>query len=228
MDAERVEWFYGTFSRLHDLVYGPLFHQSRRYAVKVLKAGEGETILDVGVGTGLNLPHFPKNCQVIGIDFCEPMLARAKNRLSRRRLTNVTLLRMDAMQMTFPDNTFDAVFAGMLITTVSDPDRVISEIIRVCKPGGKIVMFNHFQNGNKFISTFEKVFSPIGKRLGFCPDLELGGVLEGKPLMVTEKKSVKPLNLWKVVTCINEKDVNGRGNGNGNRNGRGNAAAGFE
>ncbi|MFQ5579714.1 MAG: class I SAM-dependent methyltransferase [Nitrospiria bacterium] len=223
MDAERVEWFYGTFSSLHDLVYGPLFHQSRRYAVNVLDAGEGERVLDVGVGTGLNLPHFPKSCQIVGIDFCAPMLARAKNRLARRQMTNVSLLRMDAMRMTFADNTFDSVFAGMLITTVSDPDQVISEIIRVCKPGGKIVMFNHFQNRNRFISAFEKVFSPVGKRLGFCPDLELGGILEGKPLMVTEKKSVKPLNLWKVVTCINKKDIasNGHGNGNGNGNGHG-------
>jgi phosphatidylethanolamine/phosphatidyl-N-methylethanolamine N-methyltransferase len=141
------------------------------------------------------------------------MLEKAKRRLRQYQLSHIELEKMDAMKMTFPDNSFDAVFAAYVISAVPDPHQVISEMIRVCKVGGKIVLLNHFQNGNRLISTCEKVISPLTKKIGFRSDLDLGGLLIGKPLTVERKHSVKPLNYWKVVQCVNQKTVNGNGNG---------------
>lgn len=216
MDAESIERVYSAFSGVYDLVFGRWFHQSRAEAIQLLNIRGGENILEVGVGTGLSLNFYPRNCKVTGIDFCEPMLEKAKRRLKQYQLPHIALMNMDAMKMTFPDNTFDSIFAAYVISAVPDPHQVISEMIRVCKVGGKIVLLNHFQNGNRLISTCEKVISPFTKKIGFRADLDLSTLLTGKPLIVEKKQNVKPLNYWKVVQCINQKNVNGNGNGNGN------------
>jgi phosphatidylethanolamine/phosphatidyl-N-methylethanolamine N-methyltransferase len=213
MDAKSIERAYSAFSGFYDLVFGRLFHQSRADAIQLLNIRGGETVLEVGVGTGLSLPLYPRNCKIIGIDFCEPMLEKGRHRLQRFQLSHIELLKMDAMKMSFPDNSFDSVFAAYVISAVPDPHQVISEMIRVCKVGGKIVLLNHFQNGNRLISTCEKVISPFTKKIGFRADLDLAALLRGKPLTVEKKRNVKPLNYWKVVQCTNQKSVNGNGNG---------------
>lgn len=219
MDAESIERVYSAFSGVYDLIFGRWFHQSRADALQLLNISGGEKILEVGVGTGLSLNFYPKNCQVTGIDFCEPMLEKAKRRLRQYQLPHIELMNMDAMKMAFPDNTFDAIFAAYVISTVPDPHQVISEMIRVCKVGGKIILLNHFKNGNRLISTCEKVISPFTRKIGFRSDLDLGTLLNGKPLAVDIKQNVKPLNYWKVVQLTNQKNGNGTGNGHGNGNG---------
>ncbi len=215
MDSESIERVYSTFSGVYDLVFGRWFRQPRAEAIELLNIRGGEKVLEVGVGTGLSLTYYPRNCNVVGIDFCEPMLEKAKRRLRQYPLPHIQLLKMDAMKMSWPDNSFDAVFAAYVISAVPDPDQVISEMIRVCKVGGKIVLLNHFQNGNRFISTCEKVISPLTKKIGFRADLDLGTLLTGKPLIVERKQNMKPFNYWKAVQCTNQKSVNGNGNGNG-------------
>jgi len=205
MDSKSLERIYSTFSGFYDLVFGRFFHESRAKAIGLLNIRGGEKILEVGVGTGLSLPFYPKNCKVIGIDFCEPMLEKGRARLRRAPLPNVELLKMDAMQMVFPDNTFDAVFAAYVISAVPDPHQVLSEMIRVCKIGGKIVLLNHFRNGNRFISRCEEVISPLTKKMGFRADLDLAHLLRDMPLLVQHKQNVRPLNYWKAVQCINNK-----------------------
>lgn len=221
MDAKSIERAYTVFSGFYDLVFGKLFHQSRADAIQLLNIRGGETILEVGVGTGLSLPYYPRNCKVIGIDFCEPMLEKGRQRVGQYQLSHIQLMKMDAMKMNFPDNSFDAVFAAYVISAVPDPHQVIAEMIRVCKVGGKIVLLNHFKNMNPFISSCEKAISPFTKKIGFQADLDLSALLNGKPLVVEKKRNVKPLNYWKVVQCTNRKGINGSGNGHGNGSGNG-------
>ena len=205
MDPKSLERTYSIFSGFYDLVFGRFFHESRAEAIGLLNIRGGEKILEVGVGTGLSLPLYPPNCKVVGIDFCGPMLEKGRARLRRSPRSNVELLKMDAMQMVFPDNTFDGIFAAYVISAVPDPYQVLSEMIRVCKVGGKIVLLNHFRNGNRFISRCEEVVSPLTKKLGFRSDLDLSHLLDGTPLFVQHKQSVRPLNYWKAVQCINNK-----------------------
>ncbi len=205
MDAKAIKRVYSLFSGFYDVVFCPFSHESRATAVGLLSAREGERILEVGVGTGLSLPLYPRHCKVIGIDFCEQMPEKGKQRLRKTSLPHVERVKMDAMQMSFPDNSFDAVFASYVISAVPDPHQVLAEMIRVCKVGGKIVLLNHFQNDNSFISHCETRLSPFTKKIGLRADLDLAHLLENTPLVVQRKQNVKPLNYWKAVQCINNK-----------------------
>src|SRR5207248_8719909 len=118
------------------------------------------------------------------------MLVKGRERRQTQRLENVVLLRMDAGQMEFPDNSFDTVMAAYVVTAVPDYRKVVTEMIRVCRPGGRIIMLNHFSNGNKLIAAVEKVISPLCKHIGSRTDLSLNTVLEGTTLHVAKKEKV--------------------------------------
>jgi phosphatidylethanolamine/phosphatidyl-N-methylethanolamine N-methyltransferase len=134
------------------------------------------------------------------------MLAKARQRIRAHRLENVELIRMDAGRMEFPDNSFDTVMAAYVVTAVPDYRKVVTEMIRVCREGGRIIMLNHFSNGNKLIAAVEKVISPLCKHIGFRTDLSLNNVLEGTSLVVARKEKVNPLRFWHLVECVNTKN----------------------
>jgi phosphatidylethanolamine/phosphatidyl-N-methylethanolamine N-methyltransferase len=146
---------------------------------------------------------YPNHCRIVGIDLSEGMLAKAKERIRALQLSHVELYRMDAGAMEFEDNTFDTVVAAYVVTAVPDYRKVVNEMIRVCRPGGRIVMLNHFSNGNKVINAIERVLSPLTKHLGWRTDLSLNTVLEGTSLLVARKQKVNPLRLWALVECVN-------------------------
>lgn len=206
MDLKKVERVYSSYAGVYDQIFGRIFHESRESAVRRLNPVPGERILEVGVGTGLSLPLYPRNCTVVGIDLSYDMLAKAHQRIRAHRLDNVELLRMDAGQMKFPDNSFDTVMAAYVVTAVPDYRKVVTEMIRVCREGGRIIMLNHFSNGNKLIAAVEKVISPLCKHIGFRTDLSLNNVLEGTSLVVARKERVNPLRFWHLVECVNSKN----------------------
>jgi phosphatidylethanolamine/phosphatidyl-N-methylethanolamine N-methyltransferase len=141
------------------------------------------------------------------------MLARAKEKTAAHRLDHVQLHRMDAGAMQFDDDSFDTVVAAYVVTAVPDYRKVVNEMIRVCRPGGRIIMLNHFSNGNKVIAAVEKVISPLTKHLGWRTDLSLNTVLEGTSLRIARNQRVNPLRLWALVECINGKGQQTNGNG---------------
>src|SRR4029453_10464134 len=100
----------------------------------------------VGVGTGINLSLYPPGCEVTGIDLSTPMLDKARERIARKGLLNCRVLEMDAAAMQFADDSFDIVYAPYLISVVPDPVGVAREMRRVCRPGGRIVILNHFKS----------------------------------------------------------------------------------
>jgi len=206
MDLEKIERVYTNYAGVYDHIFGRIFHESRESAVKRLNVTPGEQILEVGVGTGLALPLYPSHCRVVGIDFSAGMLEKARKRAQLYGLRHVELLRMDAASMDFENDTFDTVMAAYVVTAVPDYRKVVMEMIRVCRPGGRIIMLNHFSNGNKLIAAVEKVISPFCKHIGFRTDLSLKTVLEGTSLLVAKKERVNPLKFWHLVECVNHKD----------------------
>lgn len=206
MNLESLERVYTSYSGVYDKTFGKAFNQSREAVVRGLGIAAEDQILEVGVGTGIALPLYPRHCTITGIDLSEGMLKIAQERIKEYRLNHVTLQRMNAGQMNFKDNSFDLVMAAYLVTAVPDYRQVVSEMIRVCRPGGRIIMLNHFSNGNKFIAAVEKLISPMCQRIGFRTDLSLNHVLEGRLLQVSKKEKLGPLRYWSVVECVNAKN----------------------
>jgi phosphatidylethanolamine/phosphatidyl-N-methylethanolamine N-methyltransferase len=206
MDLQKVERVYSNYAGVYDQIFGRIFHESRESAVRRLNVKPKERILEVGIGTGLSLPLYPADCEVVAIDLSAGMLKKARQRLDAHQLKNVQLLRMDAGAMEFADDSFDTVMAAYVVTAVPDYRKVVSEMIRVCRPGGRIIMLNHFSNGNKVIAAVERVISPLCKHLGFRTDLSLTTVLEGTSLVVAKNEKVNPLRFWHLVECVNRKN----------------------
>ena len=139
------------------------------------------------------------------------MLNKCRQRIDVYGLKQVKVMRMDAGAMEFADDSFDAVMAAYVVTAVPDYRKVMLEMIRVCKPGGRIILLNHFSNGNPLIAAIEKVISPLCKQLGWRTDLSLASVLDGTHLTVIHKQKVNPFRIWHLVKCVNHKSVNGNG-----------------
>jgi len=215
MDLYKVERVYTSYAGIYDKLFGKVFHEGRESAIRNLNVQPDERILEVGVGTGLALPMYPRHCQIVAIDFSAGMLDIAKKRTIEHRMDHVALYRMDAGAMEFEDDTFDTVVAAYVVTAVPDYRKVVNEMIRVCRPGGRIIMLNHFSNGNKMIAAMEKVISPLTKHLGWRTDLSLNTVLEGTSLHVASNQKVNPLRFWALVECVNRKHENGRTHHNG-------------
>jgi len=210
MDAAKVERVYSSYAKVYDHIFGKIFRDGRQHAVRHLTLAPGERVLEVGVGTGLALPFYPRSCEIVGIDLSDGMLEKCRERMEEFGLHHVAVMRMDAAAMEFADNSFDAVMAAYVVTAVPDYRKVMMEMIRVCKPGGRIILLNHFSNGNPLIAAIEKVISPLCKQLGWRTDLSLASVLDGTHLTVIHKQKVNPFRIWHLVKCVNHKSPHGQ------------------
>jgi phosphatidylethanolamine/phosphatidyl-N-methylethanolamine N-methyltransferase len=212
MDLHDTIRTYRLFSGSYDIVFGPVFHPGRKDAVRIANDRLGQRILEVGVGTGLSLPHFRPDSRVTGIDVSEEMLAKARRRAQRRRLAHVEGLHvMDAENLDFPDNSFDAVLALYVASVVPNPARFASEMRRVCIPGGTIVVVNHFTSENPLVRFIEKRLAHLARHIGFHADFPYNTFRRDSRLSIRE---VRPSNLfgyWKLLRCVNEKPASNPG-----------------
>jgi len=206
MDAAHVEKVYSSYSGVYDVLFGKVFHRSRCRAVELLALAPGQEVLEVGVGTGLFLPLYPRWSRVTGIDLCEKMLEKGREKVRRHGLTHARLARMDASAMEFEADRFDAVLAAYVMSAVPDPRRTLREMVRVCKPGGTIVLLNHFHAKHPLGARIERWLSPLCRKIGFRSDLDLEHLIEGSGLRVTLRRKVSPFGYWTIVRCVNAKD----------------------
>ena len=206
MDLEDTLRTYRLFSGSYDLVFGPVFHPGRKEAVRIANDRPGQRILEVGVGTGLSLPYFRADAEVTGIDVSAEMLEKARHRVERQQLKHVVALHvMDAEHLEFEDNSFDAVLALYVASVVPNPARFAAEMRRVCRPGGSIIIVNHFMSDNWLMSRVERRLAPLAGKIGFHADFPLGPFIAAGQLTVRE---IRPSNLfgyWKLMRCVNDK-----------------------
>jgi phosphatidylethanolamine/phosphatidyl-N-methylethanolamine N-methyltransferase len=197
-----VERVYEKLASVYDLIFGPTLHPGRLVARDRMEIRPGSHILEVGVGTGINASLYPRNCHITGIDLSTSMLDKARERVAREGLRNVRLMEMDAAKTTFADDTFDIVYAPYLISVVPDPVKVACEMRRVCKPGGKIVILNHFRSANAILSRIERAISPLTVHIGFKSDLDLPAFLAQAELRPDSIEKVNVPKIWSLVTCV--------------------------
>jgi phosphatidylethanolamine/phosphatidyl-N-methylethanolamine N-methyltransferase len=197
-----VEKVYQNIAQIYDYTYGPTLHPGRLEAIKKMRIRPGTEVLEVGVGTGINLSLYPKHCSVVGIDFSGSMLEIARERAARKDIRNVRLLQMDAADLKFSDDSFDIVYAPYLISVVPDPVKVAREMRRVCRPGGRIILLNHFLSPNAILSRIERLLSPFTIHIGFKADLDLPAFLAQAEMQPQSIEKVNIPKIWSLVTVI--------------------------
>jgi phosphatidylethanolamine/phosphatidyl-N-methylethanolamine N-methyltransferase len=197
-----VEGVYDKLAIVYDLFFGPALHPGRLRAIEVMNIQPGERILEVGVGTGINLSLYPRHASVTGIDFSSSMLEKARERAAKPDAAPVRLLQMDAADLRFADNSFDVVYAPYLISVVPDPVRVAQEMSRVCRPGGRFLILNHFLSPNPILSRLERLISPATIHVGFKADLDLQAFLTQADVKPVSIQKVNWPKIWSLVTCV--------------------------
>jgi phosphatidylethanolamine/phosphatidyl-N-methylethanolamine N-methyltransferase len=203
MDYKTIERAYAILSPVYDFLFDKVFYPGRVAAIKLLEAKPGDRILEVGVGTGLNLPLYPRDCDVTGVDISEGMLRKAEERVRTLGMGRAKLMVMDGSRLQFPDNSFDRVIATYVISAVPDPVKTLLEMRRVCKPSGHLVILNHFKSENPIIGMFEKILAPVCTKIGFDTELKLMPLLERVALAPEQMHRVNLMNGWRLVRCIN-------------------------
>ena len=201
--SDHIKKIYSLYASVYDTLFGKIFEHGRCTALKMMDIAPHDTILEVGIGTGLSLPLYPKGISIIGIDLSGEMLLRAKAKKMKYPLDNVHLSTMDASLLAFRDNTFDKVIASHVITVVPEPMHTLNEIKRVCKKEGDIFILNYAGIDNQFISRFEKIISPIRDKLGLGKHFDLDLLLKEACLPVISKQQVNIFKACQIIKCSN-------------------------
>ncbi|MCO8122673.1 class I SAM-dependent methyltransferase [Stieleria sp. TO1_6] len=174
-----------------------------RAAVGSLELEQDAKVLEVGVGTGLSLPSYPRHIRLTGIDLSESMLAEAETLIDENHWDHISVQPMNAEQLDFDDNQFDVVTAFHTVSVVSNPAKMMGEIVRVCRPGGQILIINHFRSENPLIARVVDSAGNVTRRLGWRTDLELQEVLKELPIRVDERYKPNPFSFFTIMkaTC---------------------------
>lgn len=182
---------YRRYAPVYDLLFGAVLGPGRKRMARAVAGLDPQSVLEVGVGTGLALRHYPRQAEIVGIDLSPEMLVRARTRADRLP-HSVALHTMDAEQLDFPDDSFDCVTVPYVLSVTPDPARLVAELRRVCKPNGHIVIVNHF-SGSRFWWLLERAVKSVADRIGFRSDFHFDRHILAHDW---EVETVVPVNLF--------------------------------
>ena len=204
--GHHTEAAYGRWAPVYDLIFDLPFHPGRLAAARTAAraAGPGGAVLVIGVGTGLELPLLPANVRITGIDISGPMLRMAEARVERKRLAQVkALLVMDAGALDFPDRSFDVALAPYVMSVLPHPGRALEEAWRVLRPGGSLVVMNHFAAPGGFRKAIEQRMETAASWLGWHPNFPyaaIGDWIRRRPdARIAERRELPPIKLFTLL-----------------------------
>jgi phosphatidylethanolamine/phosphatidyl-N-methylethanolamine N-methyltransferase len=205
LQKRQVQRAYELYAPVYDFIFDWIFAPGRAAAIKQLGLQPNDRVLEVGIGTGLNLPLYPPAVRLTGIDISQEMLDKAVERVQTLTMPNVTLKVMDATAMDFGDDEFDSAVATYTISAVPDPVAVLHEMRRAVRAGGSIVILNHFRSDRRVVGRCEDFVAPLCTRLGWKSNLSMRPLLAQVGLTPELVAKVNMFNGWRLVKCINRK-----------------------
>lgn len=194
---------YNRYASVYDALFGSVQRPGIRRMAGAVSKLASKKVLEVGIGTGLTLDLYPEDTAITGIDISDEMLELARKRANKLKSRNIQLELMDAEQLQFPDNSFDCVTVPYVLSVTPNPDRLISEIRRVCRPNGHIVIVNHF-SGSKFWSLPERLVRSIADKIGFRSDFDFTTHVLKHDWQIISSEPVQFFGLYRLVTIKNE------------------------
>jgi phosphatidylethanolamine/phosphatidyl-N-methylethanolamine N-methyltransferase len=203
IDQGTIAKAYARWAPIYDLVFGAVFDAGRKASIAAADRIGGR-ILDVGVGTGISLADYARGNRIVGVDYSEPMLRKAHQRVREQKLAHVDgVAVMDAQHLGFPDDYFDVVVAQYVITAVPDPEATLDEFARVTRPGGEIILVNHLGAEAGPRRLFEQGFAPLARRLGWRPEFGWDRIARWAErhggVRVIERRPMPPLGHFSLI-----------------------------
>jgi phosphatidylethanolamine/phosphatidyl-N-methylethanolamine N-methyltransferase len=201
IEEDVVKVAYRRWAPIYDHTFGRVSTEGRKHAAQVINQSlEKGRVLEVGVGTGLALGDYGRHLEVVGIDLSPDMLDKARERVANEHLDHVTgLHEMDAGDLQFPDNSFDLVTAMFVMTVVPEPEKVMRELARVTKPGGEVLLVNHFSQTEGVRGWVERRMAPFAELIGWRSVFDQSRVMVCEDLSLTERKALRP---WGIFTMM--------------------------
>jgi phosphatidylethanolamine/phosphatidyl-N-methylethanolamine N-methyltransferase len=195
---------YSDFARFYDSVFGRVFVDHEHEVIESLNLRPGQRVLEVGVGTGISLDAYPPYVSVIGIDPSVDMLTHAVAKVCENNWRHVEIREGDALNLDFPTNTFDYVCSFHVMTVVPDPLKMMNEMVRVCKPGGRLVNVTHFASPNPLLFFLGSIANPVTKLLGWTTRLRARDVLDGQRIKVERNERFSRFSVHTVIVARKE------------------------
>ena len=199
IDETKVKDAYRRWAPVYDRTFGRVATEGRRQAVRQINNSTGR-VLEVGVGTGLSLPDYDSHLEIVGIDLSPEMLERARQRVAEDGLHNVTgIHEMDAGALEFEDNSFDTVVAMYVMTVVPEPEKVMRELARVTRPGGSVILVNHFSQEEGLRGWVERRMAPFAEIIGWRPVFDVSRVMVCDDLSLVNQHQLKPMGIFTMM-----------------------------
>jgi phosphatidylethanolamine/phosphatidyl-N-methylethanolamine N-methyltransferase len=195
---------YSDLAHFYDSVFGRAFVNHEIEVIESLNLRPGHQVLEVGVGTGIALEAYPPYAHVTAIDPSPDMLAHAVAKARENNWGHIEIKQGDALNLDFPDNSFDYVCNFHVMTVVPDPLKMMEEMVRVCKPGGKLVIVSHFASPKPLLYFLGCIVNPVTKLLGWTTRLRARDVLNGYKITVERNERFSRFSVHEVIIARKE------------------------